>query len=325
VRVKLQAMTQHEIGWSGKNSGFAFHPVLPLACFAMTQLQHLKALFWRICHAISPKLEHRLKQRFSSSYWDNWGERTRQAVACPDNAFIPRAARAGRIEGSIQIMHNGLKVRVGSYYGRGAVGLLKKNQGVHEPQEERVFQEVLKQIPSGGVIVELGAYWGFYSMWFCSQVRGGKAYLVEPKADNLARGKENFQLNGLSGHFVNAWVGARSGAAPDGGKMICMDDFVAEQKLGQLSLLHSDIQGAELDMLHGGAEILNGHKVSYTFISTHGEELHAACDQFLQDKGYLLLASVRPAESYSIDGILVHRAPHAPALPPIKLSRKPLS
>jgi hypothetical protein len=291
----------------------------------MTRLERFKIWVWDACHALSPALEHQLKCRFSKSYWANWTERTRQVVACPDNKFIPRVKDAGRIIGGMQIMHNGLKVRIGSYYGKESVKLFQRNLGVHEPQEERVFQEVLKQVPSSSVIIELGAYWSFYSMWFCSVVPGAKAFMVEPSAENMARGEDNFSLNGLRGCFIHGWVSASSGVATDGAPIVCVDDLVMTHALEEIAILHSDIQGSELDMLKGSEKILGRQKVSYTFISTHSEELHLACDQFLRERSYLLVSSIRPAESYSMDGILVHRAPHTPAIPPIVLSRKPVS
>ncbi len=288
----------------------------------MTRSQRFKIWVWDACRALSPKLEHQLKCRFSKSYWANWNERTRQVIACPDNAFIPRVKDAGRIVDGVQIMHNGLKVCTGSYYGKEPVKLLQKNLGVHEPQEERVFQEVLKQVPPGSVIIELGAYWSFYSMWFCSAVPGGRAFMVEPMPENLNFGKKNFALNSLQGHFTHGWVGASSSIAADGIPVVCVDDLIAKHGLEQIGILHSDIQGFELDMLKGGEKALNEHKVSYSFVSTHSEDLHIACDQFLLKKGYIQVASIRPLESYSMDGILVHRAPHTPPLPHIAVSRK---
>jgi len=288
----------------------------------MTTLNRVKHLIWQTCHRISPALEHRLKRRFSKSCWDNWGERTRQAMACPDNAFISRVAEAGQVRDGVQIMHNGIKVRLGSYYGQESIDLLKQNRGVHEPQEERVFQEVLKQIPPGGVMIELGAYWGYYSMWFCREVKDAKVFLVEPTRQNLDYGRENFALNGLQGHFTQAWVGQVAGIGEDGIPVLCVDDFVASQRLDRLSILHADIQGFEMEMLKGAAKTLAAQKVSFTFISTHSEELHAECERFLQANGYQGLASVPPSESYSMDGILVHRAPQAPAIAPVQLSRR---
>ncbi|HJP64191.1 MAG TPA: hypothetical protein VJ844_12165 [Mucilaginibacter sp.] len=85
--------------------------------------------------------------------------------------------------------------------------MLVKNKGVHEPQEERVFQEVLKDLRANSTMVELGSYWAFYSMWFLSKIEGGKTYLYEPSAENLAVGKINYQENNFKGDFNHAFIG----------------------------------------------------------------------------------------------------------------------
>jgi hypothetical protein len=281
----------------------------------MTRTQRFKAAVWERLHAVSPSLERALKRRFSRSCHENWGYRTRLARLCPDNTHIPRVPDAGRIAGQFQIMHNGLKVVRGSYYSADSERLFRKNKGVHEPQEERIFQEVLKVIPPGGVMMELGAYWAFYSMWFCQQVSQGRAYLIEPIAENLTCGQKNFAANSLTGHFTQAYVGATTGIAPDGTPIMCVDDFVDQHQISHLALLHSDIQGAELDMLHGSARTMAREGISWIFVSTHSDEL--------RDNRFLIAASVNTSQSYSVDGVLVARAPQAPPVPPITLALRP--
>ena len=288
----------------------------------VSRLQAFKAGVWRFCRMLSPRLEHELRRRFSRSYYDNWGYRTRVACACPDNAFIPRVPNAGAIEGEYQILHNGLRVLRGSYYGKGPERLFRRNRGVHEPQEERVFQEVLKTLAPGSVMIELGAYWAFYSMWFCKEVPRARAYMVEPVAENLAFGQRNFAANGMTGHFTHALVGQHSGTAQDGTPIICVDDFVAQNGIEHVHLLHSDIQGYEVDMLRGCEKTVAQNRISWFFISTHNEELHAACEAFLRTHHIAIEASITTAESYSTDGVLVGRAAHVPAIPPIALSRR---
>ena len=64
-------------------------------------------------------------------------------------------------------MHNGNIVPLdgaGAYYGQ-FIQLLVLNRGVHEPFEEYAFQELLKNLPKTPLMIELGAYWGHYSMW----------------------------------------------------------------------------------------------------------------------------------------------------------------
>ncbi len=76
-------------------------------------------------------------------------KRILRTIACPQNKYIPRVPDAGKIFDDYQLMHNGLKVQIDGYYGeyksnnRGFItDMLLRNKGVHEPQEERVFQEV---------------------------------------------------------------------------------------------------------------------------------------------------------------------------------------
>jgi hypothetical protein len=278
----------------------------------MNPITSLKGTAGRILRQLSPSLDHQLRSRFSKNYWANWPERTRKALACPDNDRIPRVSQAGQIEDGFQVMHNGIKVLVGSYYGQGPIELLRKNRGVHEPQEEYLFQEILKTIPPGAVMVELGAYWGFYSIWFCREVPKGKAFLVEPEKENLMFGQRNFEANNLSGDFKQALVGRTSGQTDSGLPIICVDDFLAQRGIQKVCILHSDIQGHEFEMLQGAEKTLKAGAVDYLFISTHSERLHHDCASFLIAKGYLAVGSVTPSESYSLDGILVMRHPRTP-------------
>jgi len=73
--------------------------------------------------------------------------------------------------------------------------MLERCKGVHEPQEEKVFDLVLKKLPGEAVMIELGAFWGFYSMCFCMENKKNKSYLVEPDAGALQSGLNNFKLN----------------------------------------------------------------------------------------------------------------------------------
>jgi hypothetical protein len=200
--------------------------------------------------------------------------------------------------------------------------MLRRNRGVHEPQEEAVFQEVVKTVAPGGLIVELGAYWGFYSMWFCHSVRHGRAHLIEPDPDRLESGRSNFAANGLDAKFTRALIGESSRTLATGVKVICLDDFVADEHIDHINVLHSDIQGAELEMLRGAERTLAERTIAYLFISTHSAQLHSSCSKFLQGRGYETLTSITPTESYSFDGLLVLRAPQVRPLPLPALSRR---
>jgi len=145
---------------------------------------------------------------------ESWKKRIDEVLSSPDNDFIPRSENAGKIKNGKQTMHNGLKIHLGSYYGPEYSQMLLLNKGVHEPQEERVFLEALKTIPSGAVMIEMGAFWSFYSMWFNSKIQNGRNFMIEPDAFNMGHGKRNFKLNRLKGEFVQAFVGRKQKIMP---------------------------------------------------------------------------------------------------------------
>ena len=109
----------------------------------------------------------------------NWRKRIDDVLACADNAKMEFHEHAGTLQGDYMIMHNGLKILPLSYYGWPVLQMLHETKGIHEPQEEYVFQEVLKHMPEGAVMIELGAYWSFYSMWFNKDIKKAKNYMLE--------------------------------------------------------------------------------------------------------------------------------------------------
>jgi hypothetical protein len=236
-----------------------------------------------------------------------WRYRIDLAVACPDNAFIPRVAGAGELRDGLMTMHNGITLGGLSYYGPGMLNLLIENRGVHEPQEERAFAEVLKHVSPGGTMLELGAYWGFYSLWFCKAVPGARCFLVEPDAYHLKSGENNFRINACPAVFHHAYAGEREGIAEDQVPIISVDGFCRSHGIDHLSILHSDIQGAEAAMLRGASAMLDERMIDFLFISTHTNDLHAECIALLQASKYVVLASVDMDQSFSIDGLIVAR------------------
>ena len=133
---------------------------------------------------------------------------------------------------------------------------------------------------------------------------------------------KNFEANGFQGHFTHAFVGAASSVDPCGHETVCMDNFIPKHGLEKIAILHTDIQGYELEMLKGSQRVLD--RISYLFISTHSELLHAGCEGFLNERGFVTLASVRPRDSYSIDGVLLCCAKDAKTIPALHLSQKTL-
>lgn len=250
----------------------------------------------------------------------SWYDRIQLTLACPDNALIERAPNAGRVENGLLTMHNGLRIVRGSYNGETMSLLMELNRGVHEPQEELVFREVLKFISPGGSILELGAYWGFYSMWFATMVPSADCILVEPGSGNMEFGKSNFKLNGLTARFLQAYAG--SAPPGDSTPAYTVDQLMEKYELQTLSMLHADIQGAERAMLDGAEKSFARNAIDYAFISTHSDQLHEQCIDCLAGHGFAMIAEASPSRSFSEDGVICARRSGIAAPPPIAISKR---
>ena len=250
-----------------------------------------------------------------------WLERLNDTVKCSDNQYIQRVKDAGEIIKGKQIMHNGLKINLGSYYGPEVAKILYENKGVHEPQEERVFAEILKEIPDNGTMIELGAFWSFYSMWFNKEVKEAKNFMIEPSLFNMTSGKGNFKLNNMKGDFHHAFIGKTS-STKDDPPIVCIDDFIEMKKIKYIDILHSDIQGFEHDMLLGTEKTIAQNKVGYIFISTHSNEVHYNCLNFLKERQFFIIANCDKDNTFSEDGLIVAHAPHINFHKQIEISKK---
>lgn len=251
----------------------------------------------------------------------HWLPRIQKVSSGQDNQFIPRDKTAGKIIDGFLMMHNGVKIEPLSYYNYGMLKMLIDNKGVHEPQEERIFQEVLAGLAADKnfTMLELGAYWSFYSMWFLKSFPKSRCIMVEPDRMNLFYGKANFKANNLNGDFVLAGIGKEV----DSENSITTVDTVCQQKgIEFLDILHSDIQGFEYDMLIGSKRMLSEKRVGYVFVSTHSNELHESCYKILKEEyNFSLVASANLDESCSWDGILVMKAPGYAGISEVTISK----
>ena len=250
-----------------------------------------------------------------------WKDRIALVVQDPNNERIDRVPRAGELTDHFQYMHNGLKICLGSYYDYGNTRLLQENRGVHEPQEEYVFQEVVKQISPGSAMLELGSYWAFYSMWFHHSVEGARCFMVEPDPYKMNFGQLNFALNNVSGTFIKSLIAGHSRPL-DTPPTSTVDEIMMHQSLDHLAILHADIQGYEYEMLQGAHHTLTYQKVDFVFISTHSNELHDQCLETLISYRYEIVAEANLEESYSWDGLIVSRSPKAINMPVIDIAKR---
>lgn len=266
-----------------------------------------------------PRRVQRALSRPPTAFWER---RIMDVMSCPDNQTIPRVLDAGRVRDGWIVMHNGLLVGGLSYYGQGMLHMLVRNRGVHEPQEELAFMEILPSVAKGSAMLEMGGYWAFYSLWFKTVVPEARTYVVEPMPLHLVTGMRNFERAGQTSVFARAYVGDPKRTSDDGTPVITVDDFCKQHGLTQLAILHADIQGAELEMLRGARSMFASQRIDFVFVSTHSDKLHASCLQWLKEQEYDIVASADLQETYSYDGLIVAKSPAAVGPSSICISKK---
>jgi len=264
--------------------------------------------------------------------------RINEALLCADADYIPKVPDAGEVRvdekgNRVQVMHNGLLVAADGYYGDFVTQIIERMKGHHEPQEEKVFHEVLKAVGPGSTMIELGCYWAYYSLWFQKAVKNARNFMIEPNKVALECGRKNFRLNGMRGDFTLARIGRTSStgwqasgaeAANTEAPTVCVTDFVREKGIEKVSLLHSDIQGFEFEMLQGCGDLITGRQIEFVFISTHSLKVHFQCLKYVTRNGYTVIAEHTPKESYSEDGLIVVTASPS-TVPRVQISKKPVS
>lgn len=257
-------------------------------------------------------------------------KRVRTTISCTDADALPKVADAGVIsmrgDVSVQTMHNGLLIIEGCYDGAWMTEIIRSLHGHHEPQEEVAFDAIVRRLAdegAGGRMIELGAYWSYYSMWFAAAVPDSSVIAMEPDPNNLDVGRRNVALNGLSDriHFVHGAIGDRPGELlrfvnESDGKTVTVPQFdlptlAASQGWDRIDLLLADIQGAESLLIELERARFRDGLVRFLLVSTHhnsisGDPLthqHALAD--LRALGAHVIAEHSIPESFSGDGLIV--------------------
>tara|TARA_R110000823_G_scaffold163029_1_gene294704 strand:+ start:113 stop:1021 length:909 start_codon:yes stop_codon:yes gene_type:complete len=239
-----------------------------------------------------------IKENVINRKGENFKDRFIDIISDPNNLLIKRVPDAGKIIDGNVILHQGIKVSAEGYYGDFSE-CLQINHGVHEPSEERMFQEVLNDIDEGATMIELGSYWAMYTIWFSKMIKGSINYCIEPESSNIKVGIDNCKLNDVSADFTLGFIGNSKG-------QIKVSDFIKEKKIDFIDMLHSDIQGYELHLLHDMVPLMKNKKIKYLFISTHSNEIHYEAIRIMKECGYRIICSSDfLEETFCMDGIIV--------------------
>ena len=224
----------------------------------------------------------------------------------------------------VQVMHNGMLIDEGCYHGAWMTEIIRNLRGHHEPQEELAFHAVVERLKAdtpAPVMVELGSFWAYYSLWAKTANPETRCVCVEPDPSNLEVGRRNFELNDVPATFVHAAVGTPHGAtakirtesdnALRPTPLVSLEGLMRDQGLERIDLLLSDIQGAETELLTGARELLRSGRVRFLVVSTHhhlitGDPLtHQRCVELLREAGAHVITEHSVLESCSGDGLIV--------------------
>ena len=145
---------------------------------------------------------------------------------CPDWYELEKIPEAGKVRNGLLIMHQGVKVLPTAYEGYAHGKQMQRALGIHEPQEERVFRDVIQQLSPGSSMIELGAYWAYYSLWFQKVTPNATSILVEPKLTHLNYAKRHFKINKFNAQFVLAGVSDQSSNS-DEMRLVTVDELLS--------------------------------------------------------------------------------------------------
>ena len=209
-------------------------------------------------------------------------------------------------------MHDGTLVLADSYCGAWMSRIIAGLHGHHEPQEELLFHALLAHVRPGTLVVELGAYWAFYTNWYLGAVPGSRAVCIEPEPAHLEIGRRNLALNGREAQLIRAVVGEVQRPAGDDG-LECLDMPALEERIEHepIELLHMDVQGAEAGFIRSLRRSAAAERVRFLVVSTHHASIsgsastHDDCLEELRAQGAVILAEHSVAESFSGDGLIV--------------------
>lgn len=180
--------------------------------------------------------------------------------------------------------------------------LLRIFGGTYEPEQTRLFEQ---QLRPGATLLDVGAHVGYYTLLAARLVgSGGSVYAFEPNPRNCAFLRRHVAANGCdhvrveeaAAANVNGVAGFDFGTGSGTGHLaaggavevrtVRLDDFCRDHDIAP-DAIKIDVEGAELDVLHGAEQTIVAHR-STIFLSTHGAAVHAHCLGWLRERGYSL-------------------------------------
>jgi len=176
--------------------------------------------------------------------------------------------------------------------------------GFYEKENQKIFRELIKK---GDIVFDVGAHVGFFTLLASALVGNkGEVFAFEPSKRNIEFLRKHVKLNQCRniklivsaasdysgiGNFditANSFTGKldKKTTQKEGGvKVITLNKFVDDNKISKVDFIKIDVEGEELKVLEGSRKIIAKFKPNM-LISTHSQNLHIRCLEFVKQFGY---------------------------------------
>jgi FkbM family methyltransferase len=164
--------------------------------------------------------------------------------------------------------------------------------------EYRVQRSIYRAIPTGGMVWDIGANVGFYSL--LAARKASQVISVEPLAANAALLRKHLALNRVDNVEVlemAVWreaaklrflpCGSLSRIAEAGQLAVCtitLDEMLA--RFGPPAFIKMDVEGAEYEALSGGRRCLREARPIVFLAADHDEAIRNSCYELLNSLNY---------------------------------------
>ena len=174
-------------------------------------------------------------------------------------------------------------------------------QGRYEPD---TVELISARLTKGDVAYDVGAHVGYLTILMANLVGNeGKVIAFEPRPVNYSYLTKHLRINNVGNVecikkgvsdvagvvTFDSNTGTGTGQISSKGNIsietICLDDEIDNSRLPPPNFIKMDIEGGEVDALKGSHNLLTKYK-PILHISTHGEDIHAQCIEYIKQHGY---------------------------------------
>lgn len=182
--------------------------------------------------------------------------------------------------------------------------------GAYELPLTRLVMAAARRSP-GGLLVDVGANYGYFSLLWASLHPANRAIAFEPAPANAAALSHNVATNGFGSRIEvvaaavgrergevrfaqnleqSGWSGiARDGASGTALPMVALNEALASSP-GPIALLKIDTEGHDWEVLEGSTELFISRRVGVAVFECDGREYHGAQGErwrsFAKQHGY---------------------------------------